>query len=579
MKTSNPYWRLLAYVKPYTPFFALSILGNLLFALSQPAFAALMQYFVEALQGGPASLVYQVPLAGVAIALVRSIGSFTGTYFISFVGQGVVHDLRCALFNHMLLLPNTYYDRQNSGHLVSRITFNVNNVTNAATKAVTVLFREGMTVIALFAFLLYTNWKLTLIFLCIGPLIGFLVTWVGRRMRRLSSRIQNAMGDIARVTSETVSGHRVVRIHGAEQRESQRFLRASKENLRQALKFELTNALNSPVMQFLVIAAMSVVMYAVLSMRTEYEPGVLIAYLTGAALLPKSLRSLSEVHGQIQKGIAAAESIFEMLDTPGEVDDGDHAVDRVCGELEIKNLQFTYPGASDPALNGVNLQVKPGSMVALVGRSGSGKSTLVNLLPRFYSGFEGSILLDGEPLQSYQLNNLRQQLAMVSQDVVLFNDTVHNNIAYGASADASREEVVTAASSAYADEFIRSMSDGYDTLIGENGVLLSGGQRQRIAIARAILRNAPILILDEATAALDTESERYIQQAMEEVTRDRTTLVIAHRLSTIEKADVIVVMDSGKIVESGTHQELMQKGGAYAALQAKGFADEPSSSA
>jgi subfamily B ATP-binding cassette protein MsbA len=579
LKTSNPYWRLLAYVKPYALFFALSIVGNLFFAFSQPAFAALMQYFVEALQGGPENLVYQVPLAGVAIALVRGIGSFVGTYFISFVGQGVVHDLRCALFNHMLLLPNTYYDRQNSGHLVSRITFNVNNVTNAATKAVTVLFREGMTVIALFAFLLYTNWKLTLIFLCIGPLIGLLVNWVGRRMRRLSTRIQNAMGDIARVTSETVSGHRVVRIHGAEKRESQRFLRASRENLRQALKFELTNALNSPVMQFLVIAAMSVVMYAVLSMRTEYEPGVLIAYLTGAALLPKSLRSLSEVHGQIQKGVAAAESIFEMLDTPGEIDEGELVTDRARGELDIRDLRFTYPAASDPALNGVSLHVDPGSMVALVGRSGSGKSTLVNLLPRFYSGFEGDILLDGEPLQSYKLENLRQQLAMVSQDVVLFNDTVHNNIAYGASADATAEEVVAAARSAYADEFIQSMSDGYDTLIGENGVLLSGGQRQRIAIARAILRNAPILILDEATAALDTESERYIQQAMEEVMRDRTTLVIAHRLSTIEKADVIVVMDGGKIVESGTHRELLQKGGAYAALQAKGFADEaPSNS-
>lgn len=574
MKTPNPYWRLLAYVRPYTSFFVLSVVGNLFFALSQPAFAALMQYFVEALQGGPQSLVYQVPLAGVLIALMRGIGSFVGTYFISFVGQGVVHDLRCALFNHMLLLPNTYYDRQNSGHLVSRITFNVNNVTNAATKAVTVLFREGMTVIALFAYLLYNNWKLTLIFLCIGPLIGLLVNWVGRRMRRLSSRIQNAMGDIARVTSETVSGHRVVRIHGAEKRESLRFLQASKENLRQALKFELTNALNSPVMQFLVIAAMSVVMYAVLSMRADYEPGVLIAYLTAAALLPKSLRSLSEVHGQIQKGVAAAESIFEMLDTPGEPDEGDFVIDRAHGELDIRDLRFTYPGSADPALNGVSLHVEPGSMVALVGRSGSGKSTLVNLLPRFYSGFEGEILLDGTPLQNYKLQNLRQQLAMVSQDVVLFNDTVHNNIAYGASAEASREDVVAAARAAYADEFIRSMSEGYDTLIGENGVLLSGGQRQRIAIARAILRNAPILILDEATAALDTESERYIQQAMEEVMRDRTTLVIAHRLSTIEKADLILVMEGGKVVESGTHQELIQKNGAYASLQAKGFADD-----
>lgn len=574
MNTVNPYWRLLAYVKPYAFFFALSIVGNLFFALSQPAFAALMQYFVEALQGGPQSLVYQVPLAGVAIALVRGIGSFTGSYFISLVGQGVVHDLRCALFNHMLVLPNTYYDRQNSGHLVSRITFNVNNVTNAATKAVTVLFREGMTVIALFAYLLYTNWKLTLIFLCIGPLIGLLVTWVGRRMRRLSSRIQNAMGDIARVTSETVSGHRVVRIHGAEQRESQRFLLASKENLRQALKFELTNALNSPVMQFLVIAAMSVVMYAVLTMRADYQPGVLIAYLTAAALLPKSLRSLSEVHGQIQKGVAAAESIFEMLDTPGEPDDGQREVDRARGELDIRNLRFTYPGASDPALNGLSLHVQPGTMVALVGRSGSGKSTLVNLLPRFYSGFDGEILLDGEPIQSYKLANLRQQLAMVSQDVVLFNDSVHNNIAYGATAEVSRDEVVAAARSAYADEFIQSMSEGYDTLIGENGVLLSGGQRQRIAIARAILRNAPILILDEATAALDTESERYIQKAMEEVMRDRTTLVIAHRLSTIEKADLILVMDAGEIVESGTHHQLLEKDGAYAALQAVGFTDD-----
>lgn len=486
----------------------------------------------------------------------------------------MVHDLRTALFDNLLTLPNRYFDLNNSGHLVSRITFNVTMVTGAATDAIKVVFREGLTVVFLFAYLLWMNWMLTLVLIAILPVIGLMVNSASKKFRKQSKKIQTAMGDVTHVTSETITGFRVVRSFGGERYESDRFHSASEANRQRGLKMIRTGAVFTPTLQLVTYGAMATVMFLVLFLRGDATAGDLVAYITAAGLLPKPIRQLSEVSANIQKGIAAAESIFEQLDEVPEVDTGTLESGRVGGRLEVNNLTFYYPGTSKRVLNDISFRVEPGQMVALVGRSGSGKSTLANLIPRFYQHEEGEILLDGMPLQNFTLRNLRRQIALVSQNVTLFNDTVANNIAYGDLAGAPRDSIVAAAEAAYAKEFIDLLPEGFDTLVGENGVLLSGGQRQRLAIARALLKDAPLLILDEATSALDTESERHIQAALDRVMQGRTTLVIAHRLSTIEKADVIMVMDQGQIVERGTHKELLALNGYYAKLHSMQFEEE-----
>ena len=585
------YLRLLKYVVPYWGLFAISILGFVIFASTQPMLGYILKYFVDGLNNPDASFFAEVPWLGeqplladikllqalplliVLIAIWQGVGSYLGNFFLARVSLGLVHDLRVALFNSLLALPNRYFDNNNSGHLISRITFNVTMVTGAATDAIKVVVREGMTVIFLFASLLWMNWKLTLVMLAILPVIGVMVGNASRKFRKQSKKIQVSMGDVTHVASETIQGYRVVRSFGGERYEERRFLEASIDNTAKQLRMVRTGAIYTPSLQLVIYSAMAVVLFLVLLLRGESSAGDLVAYITLAGLLPKPIRQLSEVSSTIQKGVAGAESIFEQLDEAPEVDHGTQERERVSGRLEVRNLSFQYPGSDKPVLKDISFVAEPGQMIALVGRSGSGKSTLASLIPRFYHHETGQILLDGLDVEDYGLLNLRRHIALVTQHVTLFNDTVANNIAYGDLAGAPLADVKRAAEAAFAAEFIEKMPLGYDTLVGENGVLLSGGQRQRLAIARALLKDAPLLILDEATSALDTESERHIQGALDEVMKGRTTLVIAHRLSTIEKADLILVMDQGSIVERGTHAELLAAAGNYARLHAQQFSD------
>ncbi len=567
------YLRLLQYVKPHWKIFVLSVLGYLLYSGSQPLLAQVTGWLTDAVYSKDTEAVYLIPLSLLAIYLFRGLGGFIGTYFLAKVSFSIVHTLRTEMFNQLLLLPNSYYEQTNSGHLISMITFNVAQVTGAATDAVKVIVREGITVIALLAFLFYSNWQLSLTFLAITPLIGFVVAYASKRFKKLSKKIQVTMGDITHISSEAINGYKEVKSFGGESYEQQRFLAASRKNYRQNMKMVMTSAINTPVLQMIVAFALSLLVFLALSFLSDMAPDAFIAYIVAAGLLPKPIRQLSEVNSTIQKGIAAAESVFMILDERPEQDLGTLEAQSVNGRLEFKQVNFNYPQTEKTVINNLNLTIEAGQTVAFVGRSGSGKSTLVSLISRFYELEQGEILLDGQALKDYTLKSLRAQISLVTQDVTLFNDTIEKNIAYGVLSQCSRVEVIQAAESAYAMEFIKEQSEGLDTLVGEDGVLLSGGQRQRLAIARALLKNAPILILDEATSSLDTESEQKIQAALVNAMQGRTTLVIAHRLSTIENADLIVVMDKGSIIETGSHKELLDHGGLYNQLHKKKFDD------
>ncbi len=568
------YKRLLTYIKPHRRFFAVSILGFLIYSSTQPLFATLIQEIIDTLQTKSHEKMLYLPLFFSGLVVVRGIGNYLGNYFLAKVSLNVIHALRCEIFAKYTQLPTAHFDDNNSGYMISRITHNVGQVAQAATDAVRKVVQEGLTALGLFVYLFYTNWQLSLVFLVVAPVIALLVNYVSKRLRMLSKRIQDSVGDMTHITSELVNGHRIVRSYGGEEYEKRRFVESSLNHRRQSLKVTTTGAIHNQLMQLVIAIALASLMYLALFFMEQASVGSFVGYLTAAFLLPRPFRQLSDANSDIQRGIVAAESLFEVLDTEGEEDTGTFKTARCQGALEFKNLTFRYSAASEPALIDINFKAEPGQTIALVGASGGGKSTLVNLVSRFYPHAQGKILLDGVEINDYELANLRQHIALVNQQVILFNDTIANNIAYGALAGASRSAIEQAATDAYAIDFVSKLEHGLDTEIGENGVKLSGGQRQRLALARALLKDAPILILDEATSALDTESERYIQAALQKIMGNRTTLVIAHRLSTIENADMILVMEHGRIAERGTHSELLEKNGAYARLHAMQFKDD-----
>ncbi|MGR8929488.1 MAG: lipid A export permease/ATP-binding protein MsbA [Gammaproteobacteria bacterium] len=562
------------YVLPYWRLFVISTIGFAIYAATEPAVVMIIQRIIDSFSGSNSSEIQYLPFLFILLFLVRGVGAFLGNYYLSRISGNVVHKLRLAIFNHYTRLSVQYFDSHNSGYMISRITNNIGEVTRATSDSVRSLVRESFTAIGLLWYLLYTNWQLSLVFLAIAPVVILMVRYVGRRLKRLSRNMQDTVGDLTHITSEMVSGNRIVKSFGGEDYERQRFKRSSLENRKQYRKMIMTMSLNNPLMQLLISFALAGMMYLALMIMKSSSAGEFVGFFTAAFLLPKPIRQLSDANAEILRGIAAAETLFEVLDEPVETDQGDVEVERCQGRIEFRNLSFKYPTAETYALKNIDLTIKPGTTVALVGASGGGKSTLINLLPRFYDYIEGEILIDGVELKRFKLDSLRRQIALVTQHVTLFNTSVANNIAYGALQDAERSRIEQAAADAHAMDFINKMADGLDTEIGENGVKLSGGQRQRLALARALLKDAPILILDEATSALDTESERYIQAALERVMKGRTTFVVAHRLSTIENADLILVMDHGTIIERGSHQELMARGGAYAKLHKMQFRTE-----
>ena len=590
------YSRLIKYVLPMWAMFLLSVLGFSIFSGVQVLLADMMQLIVDYIGGnmtpgeGGLSAKFMWMLGGedfvltdarlwivmmmVVLGVVRGLGYFAGNYFISIVSHSLVHNLRCELFQKMLYMPSSYYDHNSTGMMISKITFNVEQVTGAAVNATKVVLREGTFAIGLIMFLLYSNWKLTMVFFLAMPIIAVIVYWVGKRFRKISKSIQNAMGDVNQVTNESIGAYREIRLYDGVKYEQQRFEEASSRNRSQNIKMAYYNAISPSVIQFPVVLATGVLVWIALGLGGEMSPGAFVAYLSAALFLPKPMRQLADVSSTIQKGLAAAQDIFEFIDADQEKDTGTYVTDTTNGNIEIKDLSFAYAEGSDKVLRNVSLNVGAGQSLALVGLSGSGKSTLVSLISRFYDHSEGEILLDGVDVREYTLENLRDKMALVTQQVTLFNDTIFNNIAYGKMAGASREKVRAAAEAAHAIEFIDQLPNGLDTMIGEDGVMLSGGQRQRLAIARAFLKDAPILILDEATSALDNRAENHIQQAMEEVMKGRTTIVIAHRLSTIESADKIVVMEAGQVMEQGSHAELIALNKRYAQLYNKNFEEQ-----
>lgn len=563
------YRRLLSFAVPYWKIFILAIIGMVLYAGTVVSFTKILEPLIDGGFSDEDPLIkFWIPIFIIGIFAARIIATFLSEYGMALISRNVIRDLRKDVFAKITVLPTSYFDFVSSGSILSKMVYDIEQLADATSSVVVVFFRDGITVIALFVWMLYISQFLSLILFVTFPFVAIIVYLISKRFRMLGSRIQNSMGGVTDITEEAIKANQEIKIFGGQVFEKKRFAEINHYNRRQHLKMVATNAISNPTIQLIVAVAFALIVY--IATNPEYisdmTGGKFASYLTAMIMLLQHAKRLATINLTLQKGIAAAESVFDFVDIETEIDNGEKEIHNIKGRVEFSNVSFAYKNEDKKVLNKINLVIEAGQSVAFVGRSGAGKSSLVSLLPRFYDKVSGSIKIDGHDIEDLTLKNLRSHIALVNQNITLFNDTVAHNIAYSDLDNLSKEKVKSAAKAAYALDFIEKLRDGMNTVVGEDGVLLSGGQRQRIAIARAIFKDAPILILDEATSSLDSESERYIQAAVDELMKSRTTLVIAHRLSTIEGADKIVVLDKGEIVEVGKHKELLDKKGYYADL-------------
>ncbi len=570
------YRRLLRYTAPHKLLFVVAVFAMLVDAICTAGFSRLMEPLIdEGFVNHDPDVMKMLPLLIIAVFVGRGIAGFVSVVVMARIGRSVICVLRQQCFEKYLMMPTRFFDRQSQGQLISRLTFNIEQIAESTSNAITILIKDSLYILFFIGVMMMVSVRLTMIIFLIAPPIALVIWFVSKRFRRISRKIQGSMGDVTHRTGEIVNGHRVVKTYGGQKQEADAFSRINRNNRQQNIKLISTRAASTVMTQFFAGIGLAIIVFMAATRSIDLDPGAFVSFIVAMLGILPSLKKLVNVNVMIQRAITAGQSVFHLLDQPGEDLESGQVVDHIDGAIEFDDICLSYDEGQAQVLDNIRLSIRPGTVTAFVGRSGSGKTSLVSLIPRFYEPTAGSIRVDGVDIRDYSLPSLRDKIALVSQDVVLFEDTIARNIAYGSMGEASEEEIVSAATRAHAMEFIEQLPDGMQTRIGEDGVQLSGGQRQRIAIARAILKDAPILILDEATSALDSESERLIQEALDDIVQDRTTLVIAHRLSTIESASQVVVLSEGRLIEQGTHAELLSTGGAYANLHKLQFNDSP----